>query len=140
MNKNLITNKLIDRKIRPSIQRVMVFEYLDQMQNHPTADEIYKSLKSKIPSLSKATIYNTLNMFLKAGLVRIVSTDGVEKRFDTMLQNHGHFKCDNCGTIMNFEIDIDQIPTAELLRFEVREKNVYFNGLCPNCLGLEKKE
>jgi Fur family peroxide stress response transcriptional regulator len=96
-------------------------------------DEIYKSLSPDIPSLSKTTVYNILHTFVEAGLVRIVSVDRVETRFDIMLSNHGHFKCDACGAITDFTIDVESIPFSDLSHFKIKEKNVYFNGLCPNC-------
>jgi Fe2+ or Zn2+ uptake regulation protein len=131
----LLTEKLTRKKIRPSYQRVKVLEYLYRFGGHPTVDEIFRALSPNIPSLSKVTIYNTLHTFVKAGLVRIVDIDDNEMRYDVTLSNHGHFQCESCGAIFNFTIDIDQISVDGLKSFEISEKNVYFKGLCPNCLN-----
>jgi Fe2+ or Zn2+ uptake regulation protein len=135
-----LKNKLLEKGIRPSLQRIKVLEYLYQVMAHPNVEEIFANVSPQIPSLSKATIYNTLRSFAQAGLIRVISVDGLENRFDLTTSNHGHFKCDRCGTIFNFGIDIDSFPVEDLARFKISEKNVYFNGLCPNCLSLQKKE
>lgn len=102
-----LTNELQKKGIRPSYQRIKVLECLYRKDTHPTVDEIFRMLSPEIPSLSKATIYNTLHTFVEAGLVRVVSIDGTELRYDITLSNHGHFKCEMCGTIYNFQIDMD---------------------------------
>jgi Fe2+ or Zn2+ uptake regulation protein len=129
-----LTNQLKSKIIRPSYQRIKVLEFLHQKGGHPTVDEIYRALSVEIPSLSKVTIYNTLRIFVEAGLLRVVDIDDGEKRYDITLTNHGHFQCEICGTIYNFKVNIDQLPIEGLGQFEITQKNVYFKGLCPNCL------
>jgi Fur family transcriptional regulator, peroxide stress response regulator len=130
-----LTEQLKSKDIRPSYQRIKVLEYLYQKKGHPTVDEIFRALSADIPSLSKVTIYNTLHTLVEAGLVRVVDIDETEKRFDITLTNHGHFQCEACGTIYNFQVNIDQIPIDGLSQFEITQKNIYFKGLCPNCLA-----
>lgn len=130
-----LTKTLTNKGIRPSYQRIRVLEYLYRQGCHPTVDEIFRALSPDIPSLSKVTIYNTLNAFVKAGLVRAVDIEDTKMRYDITLSDHGHFLCEACGTIFNFEVDIDKIPIEGLNQFEIAEKNVYFKGLCPNCLN-----
>jgi Fur family peroxide stress response transcriptional regulator len=129
-------NKLLqDKGIRSSYQRLRILGYLHQEHGHPTVDEVYQSLSSEIPSLSKATVYNTLHTLVEAGLVRTIGIDGDEIRYDVVLSSHGHFKCDTCGEITNFAIDIDQFPANELEKFEIKTRNVYFYGTCPICIN-----
>jgi Fe2+ or Zn2+ uptake regulation protein len=130
-----LSEQLKNNGIRPSYQRIKVLEFLYQKGGHPTVDEIFRSLSVDIPSLSKVTIYNTLHTLVGAGLVRVVDIDKTEKRYDITLINHGHFQCEICGTIYNFVVNIDQVPIDGLNQFEITEKNVYFKGLCPNCLN-----
>jgi Fur family transcriptional regulator, peroxide stress response regulator len=129
------TEQLKSKGIRPSYQRIKVLEYLYQKGGHPTVDEIFRALSADIPSLSKVTIYNTLHTLVEAGLVQVVDIDETEKRFDITLTSHGHFQCKACGTIYNFQVNIDQIPIDGLNQFEITQKNIYFKGLCPNCLA-----
>jgi Fur family peroxide stress response transcriptional regulator len=129
-----LTNQLKSKGIRPSYQRIKVLEFMHQKRGHPTVDEIFRALSADIPSLSKVTIYNTLRTFVETGLLRVVDIDDGEKCYDITLSNHGHFQCEVCGTIYNFQVNIDQIPIGGLEEFMIKQKNVYFKGLCPNCL------
>jgi Fur family transcriptional regulator, peroxide stress response regulator len=113
-------------------------EYLHRKENHPTAIEIYSFLSPEIPSLSKTTIYNILNTFVEAGLIRTLGIEDNEMRYDLLLSNHGHFRCEVCGEITNFAIDIDRFPLEGLDQYQIKEKNVYFKGLCPNCSKLKR--
>lgn len=128
-----LTEQLKNKGIRPSFQRIKVLEYLYQKGGHPTADEIFRALSDGIPSLSKVTIYNTLHTLERAGVVRSIDIDEAERRYDITLNNHGHFQCEACGTIYNFQVNIDQVSMDGLNEFEIKQRNVYFKGLCPNC-------
>ncbi len=128
-----ISEQLKSKDIRPSYQRVKVLEYLYIAGGHPTVDEIFRALSPDIPSLSKVTIYNTLNILVEIGLVREVDIDEAEKHFDISLANHGHFQCTACGTIYNFQVDFERISISGLNQFDITQKNIYFKGLCPNC-------
>jgi Fur family peroxide stress response transcriptional regulator len=130
-----LTSTLTNSSIRPSYHRIKVLEYLYRKGGHPTVDEIYRALSPEIPSLSKVTIYNTLHTFVDAGLVRVIDIDDSEMRYDVTLSNHGHFMCESCGTIFNFSVVVDQIPFQGLNKFEIKEKNIYFKGLCPDCVS-----
>jgi Fur family peroxide stress response transcriptional regulator len=135
-----LKKELLKKGVRPSIQRIKVLEYLYKKEGHPTVDDIFEALSPDIPSLSKTTVYNTLHSFVNTGLARVISIDGVEMRYDIILYNHGHFRCERCGTIFNFKINLDSVPFDDLAQFEIKEKNVYFTGLCPNCLNPRKEE
>jgi Fur family peroxide stress response transcriptional regulator len=130
-----LSAELKNRKIHPSYQRIKVLEYFNKNQCHPTVDQIFKDLKSEIPTLSKSTIYNTLNLFLKSRLIREINIEDNEIRYDIITKNHGHFKCENCGKIFNFSIDFNSFKTEELSGFKITDKNLYFKGICPNCLS-----
>ena len=133
--------ELQNKGIRPSYQRIQVLACVHQKDAHPTVDEIHRKLSPQIPTLSKATIYNSLHTFVDVGLVRILNIDGSELRYDAVLNDHGHFKCQRCNSIFNFQIDMDSISIDGLRHFKVAEKNVIFTGICPNCLNqIDKKE
>ena len=129
-----LSAKLEESQIRPSFQRIKILEYLLNNPGHPTVDQIYKELHPEIPTLSKTTVYNTLNLLLGAGLVKLLNFEENETRYDIITGIHGHFKCDVCGFISNFGLDIDKIATDELSGYKVKEKCVYFKGVCPKCL------
>jgi Fur family transcriptional regulator, peroxide stress response regulator len=125
---------LTEKNIKPSYQRMKILEYLMDKKNHPTVDKIFIDLVKEIPTLSKATVYNTLDLLKKEDLARVVTIENNETRFDTKVESHGHFKCGSCGSIFDFAIDIDSFSTDSLKQFKINEKNVYFKGICPRCL------
>lgn len=133
VNYNDLLIELKNKKIRLSHQRLKVLEYLTQNYTHPTADQIYNGLHHEIPTLSKTTVYNTLNSLVEAGLVRVINIEDNETRYDIDISNHGHFKCESCRKIYDFNIDIDSFNTHELEDFEINDKNVYFKGICSQC-------
>ena len=137
MEPTLITlsAELEKKNIRLSYQRLKVLEYLSKNKNHPTVDQIYNDLVDDVPTLSKTTVYNTLDALIDAKLARLITIEDNETRYDINTRNHGHFKCESCGTIYDFSIDIDNVPVRDLENFKVHDKNVYFKGICTSCLS-----
>lgn len=129
---NEIKEYLLKSKIKPSFPRLKIFEYLASRPTHPTVDDIHKTLVEEIPTLSKTTVYNTLDLFIRSRIVKPITIDGNELRYDVDVTNHGHFKCEDCGVI--YEFDMDPALPKSLDGFRILDKNIYFNGICPNCL------
>jgi len=128
-----ITNKLKNNNIRLSHQRLKVLEYLHRNRIHPTVEQIYNGLLDDIPTLSKTTIYNTLNTLIEAGLVKIINIEDNEARYDIITDEHGHFKCKNCGNIYDFEVDMDSFEIKGLNGFKIHNRDMYFSGICAKC-------
>ncbi len=120
--------------IKPSIQRLKIYEYLVNHRNHPNADTIYQELVNEIPTLSKTTVYNTLNLFVEKQIVRIITIEENELRYDADISVHGHFKCVSCGQVYDFNVSIPQAQEENLNGFEINEKHVYYKGKCKKCL------
>lgn len=130
-----ISELLKKNHIQPSLQRIRILEHLENHPVHPTVDMIFQALKADIPTLSRSTVYNTLDLLYRAGLVRIISIDEGEKRYDAVVADHGHFRCEICGSITNFSVDMDNIASDALDGFLIQDKNIYFKGICPQCHG-----
>lgn len=133
-NKQEIKDYLIANNIKPSFARMRILEYLIVEKNHPTVDKIYSELVKEMPTLSKTTVYNTLNSFTKEGIARVITIEEGETRYDADINNHGHFKCRDCGSIYDFKINEEGVDRDGLEDFKVDEKNFYYLGLCKNCL------
>jgi len=129
-----IIGDLKKSNIRPSIQRIAILKYLKINQSHPTADQIYTHLQQQVPTISKSTIYNTLDLFAESGLIRTLSLEGNEMRYDIITEPHGHFICDQCRTIFNFSLTLDSIKSDELKDFKIIDKTIYYKGICAKCL------
>lgn len=123
-------------KITP--QRLVVMKYLDEHRTHPTADRIYSDLKQNNPSLSKTTVYNSLDTLQKNHIIQSITISSSEQRYDMKTSTHHHFLCKRCGVI----IDIDlKCPNEKKILQEghrVEEVQGYFKGTCKTCL--EKQE
>lgn len=119
--------------IKPSYQRIKIFQYLVEKRNHPTVDMIYKALCPEIPTLSKTTVYNTLNLFIEKKIVNMLVIEENETRYDTVMKIHGHFKCEKCGKIFDVNIDKDSFDKKALENFQINEQHYYFKGFCDEC-------
>ncbi len=119
--------------VRPSHQRVHVLGHLLAHPEHPTVEAIHAALLPSMPTLSKTTVYNTLGVLCQAGLVRMVKIEGHEARYDAVLSEHGHCRCDRCGRIDDFEIDIGLLIRTLPEGFRIRQRDVYLHGLCRAC-------
>jgi len=122
--------------IRMTPQRYAILEYLMESYSHPTADDIFRALSPQYPSLSVATVYNNLKVFLDAGLVRELTYGDDSSRFDADMSDHYHVNCTKCGMI----VDLDHHPVKEveqaaaaLTGFNVLGHRLEIYGLCPTC-------
>ncbi len=129
---------LRSNNIHPSIARIKILSYLLAGTSHPTVDMIYTALLPEIPTLSKTTVYKTMDLLVEAKLARLVQADEVEAHYDADTSDHGHFKCSRCGKIYDFTVKLDCLETGGLEGFAVEEKNVIFKGVCYRCLTAEK--
>jgi Fur family peroxide stress response transcriptional regulator len=130
-----ITEKLNQNGIKPSYARIRIMEYLLINKNHPSVDQIYSELVQEIPTLSKTTVYNTLNTLLEVNLVRLITIEDHETRYDANVKDHGHFRCEKCEKIFDFWANLNQLKTEGLEDFAIRERNAYYIGVCPKCQG-----
>ena len=124
---------LKEHGIKPSYQRIHIFEYLLGTISHPTVDIITKALISDIPTLSKTTVYNTLKLFMEKGIVNIINIENNETRYDADISMHGHFKCKKCGQVYDFKIDSENLNFTEMENFIIDETHIYLKGMCNNC-------
>jgi len=132
--KNEVGEFLKKSGIKPSVQRMKIMEYLINTRKHPTADKIYKELCDEIPTLSKATVYNTLKLFVDKGVAFAVNIEDNELRFDADTSMHGHFKCYKCEKIFDFDIKGNGPDISALEKFRIDEAHIYYKGICEKCL------
>jgi len=134
-----IQDLLETKGIKPSITRVKIMDYLQKHRTHPTVDEIYRNLVQEIPTLSKTTVYNSLELFVENQLAQVLNVGDNERRYDADISDHGHFKCLYCGKVYDFGIDFENVRVEGLEGFQVYDKNVYCRGVCPHCKANEKR-
>lgn len=120
--------------IKPSYQRIKIFDYLAKKRNHPTVDMIFKALVPQIPTLSKTTVYNTLNLFIEKKIAIVVIIEENETRYDADTSIHGHFKCETCKKVYDLDVDMSKIDIPELDKHQINEHHFDFKGICKTCL------
>lgn len=128
-----LSEVLESRGIRASYQRLRIYQELSASQAHPSAEQLYVRLVGEIPSLSRTTVYNTLNLLVQHQLARLITIENNELRYDAMMEEHGHFKCEVCGEVSNFSMHLDLNLSPELKNCVILEQNVYVRGTCATC-------
>lgn len=128
--------KLKEKGIRMTPQRHAILAYLFENMNHPTADEIYKALEDKFPSMSVATVYNNLRLFKEANMVRELTYGDASSRFDADVSHHYHVICKECGKIVDFEYPcLDEVETvaSKETGFKIESHRMEVYGHCQTC-------
>lgn len=124
-----LATQLRDAGIQPSAQRLAVAEYVLTTDQHPSADEVLARVQSSVPMLSRATVYNTLNLFVDKGLLRRHVIAEGRTVFDPRLDPHHHFIDDETGRIEDVPWDAVKVGDVRGLKgYDVREYMVVMRG------------
>jgi Fur family peroxide stress response transcriptional regulator len=125
-----------EQKLTP--QRNAVFQVILAREDHPTANEIFEAARQRLPTISYATVYNSLRYLKEAGLVHEIKFGDSASRYDRETDRHDHAICNSCGKLVDF--DLPQI--AELMqaaarksRFKPESVHLTLRGLCVDCRG-----
>lgn len=124
---------LEQRGIQPSAQRMAVAEYVFHTHEHPGADQVWSIVRQSFPSISRATVYNTLNLFVEKGLLQELHLAEDRVVFDSNLNPHHHFIDEESGRIHDIEWDRVQVCNMDRLReYEVHDYQVVMRGKLRN--------
>ncbi|MCJ8014474.1 transcriptional repressor [Paenibacillus sp. KQZ6P-2] len=122
--------------VRITPQRHAILTYLMDSMSHPTADEIYRALEPKFPSMSVATVYNNLKMLIEAGMVHELTYGDNSSRFDANVSDHFHVICQKCGRIEDFSYpsleDVER-TAEEITGFQIQGLRMELYGICGSC-------
>lgn len=124
-----IAERLRTANVQPSAQRVAVAKYVLMTKDHPTADQVWAKVRKSFPMISRATVYNTLNLFVKKRLLRqFVLNDG-RMVFDANVDRHHHFIDEETRRIYDLPWEALTVSKLDSLNgFEVREWHVVVRG------------
>jgi Fe2+ or Zn2+ uptake regulation protein len=114
-------------------QRLAIIRELADDPTHPTAQELLERLRPTLPTMSFATVYNTLDSLSAAGIVATRSLAKGASRFDPNSDPHDHAVCDRCGKVRDVHGRADAAPPAGLEGFAVRAVERVFRGTCTDC-------
>lgn len=121
---------------RNTIQRTLVFNAVQSLQNHATAEEIYQMLAAELPTISRGTVYRNLKELSASGKIRKVEVPGGADRFDHKCQNHYHVRCDLCGRVFDVEMEYMDGLEGKIRNangFSFTGHDILFRGICPAC-------
>jgi Fe2+ or Zn2+ uptake regulation protein len=128
MGRDVVT-ELREHGIQPSAQRVAVAEYVLETDSHPSADQVFAEVRARFPMLSRATVYNTLNLFVDKGLLRQLVLSEGRVVFDPMVEPHHHFIDEATGRIHDVPWSAIRVSKVDALKgFDVREYQVVMRG------------
>ena len=115
-------------------QRMAILEFLEGNLDHPSADDVYRAVSARYPTMSCATVYNTLETLRKRGGLLELSIDPLRKRFDPNPKPHNHLICTVCRKIVDVHIDYRvELPAETAADFEITGNHIEFYGVCPEC-------
>ena len=120
---------LRDHGIQPSAQRLAVADYVLHTDDHPSADQVWHTVRDGFPAISRATVYNTLNLFVEKGLLQqLVLAEG-SVVFDPNVARHHHFIDDRTGRIFDVPWSALRVSGADRLEgYDVRDYMVVMRG------------
>ncbi|HSI88796.1 MAG TPA: transcriptional repressor [Pyrinomonadaceae bacterium] len=122
-------------------QRQAVLEVIRQSDDHLTANEVFEDARRLLPSISFATVYNSLRYLKNEGLIGEVKFSIDATRYDKTLTRHDHAICNKCGKLVDLDLPVpaDVLRKAERLsKFKAGSIEVILRGLCPRCVRAEK--
>jgi Fur family peroxide stress response transcriptional regulator len=117
-------------------QRQAVLQVVRERDDHPTASEIFQSARLRLPTISYATVYNSLRFLKEAGLVHEINFGDSASRYDRETDRHDHAICNDCGKLVDFDLP----QAADLMRAAARKSkfkpasvHLTLRGVCPDC-------
>lgn len=132
---DFVVEHLKKHGIKPSVQRVAIMSYLMEYCTHPTVDVIYRDLHSKMPTLSRTTVYNTLSLLEEKDALSVLTIDSRNIHYDGDTSPHAHFMCRSCRRIFDVPLPSDNIDGSVAMPagFKVEHTHLYYDGLCDKC-------
>ncbi len=117
-------------------QREVVLQVIRDAEEHLTANEVFDRAKQLLPTISFATVYNSLRFLKDAGHIGEISFGNGASRFDALTSRHDHAICTNCGKLVDMEIELPSeiVKLAtKFSKFKLESIELTLRGLCPEC-------
>jgi len=121
---------------RMTSQREIILEELRKVKSHPTADELYGIVKTRLPRISIATVYRNLELMADSGMIQKLEFAGKQKRFDGDTKKHHHIRCIECGKLDDISVSpVEGVDDCILDSggYSVLDYRLDFFGICPEC-------
>jgi Fur family peroxide stress response transcriptional regulator len=125
-----------ERGLPLTVQRREILRALLERDDHPSAEQIYDSVKDRIVGLSRTTVYRALETFVRMGVIRRLHHPGASARFDGKTVRHHHLLCRTCNRVIDVAsrgLDNLRLPPRQRHGFVVEDYSVHFIGVCAEC-------
>ncbi len=120
MDKEEIKNKLTDKGLKITPQRIFILEAIHALNNHPTAENIIDYIKDIHPHIATGTVYKVLNVLVDNNLIQKVKTEKDKMRYDANVESHHHLHDKESDVIKDYyDEELD-----EILRSHFKKKNI----------------
>jgi Fe2+ or Zn2+ uptake regulation protein len=126
----------IDRGYRQTAQRAMILAEVKAAEGHPTAGEIFERVRRKDPKVAYGTVYRSLHLLARHGLIQELTFADEASRYDGRVERHDHVQCTTCGLLADVEVPIALIArhvAEERSGFTISSHHTVFAGTCPAC-------
>ncbi len=115
-------------------QRQAILRYLASVRTHPTAQEVYEAVRMQYPHIARATVYNTLNLLARLGLILELRREGGAVRYETDTTPHVNLICLKCGKVVDAHIHVNLEADESMLNgFKILHIRVDAYGYCAEC-------
>lgn len=131
---NNVVNTLQQKGIKATTQRVIIYNLIKDLKNHPTAEMVYQITQKKYPTISLATVYKTLEHFSEKGLIHKISTADGKLRYDPRINEHHHIICTNTNEIIDIEenelsaLINNYLKSLTIDNFEINDVKILIKG------------
>jgi Fur family transcriptional regulator, peroxide stress response regulator len=129
-------DKLENEPVGLTRQRKIVLQVIMESGQHPTAADIFDGAKKRLPTISFATVYNSLRYLKEAKLIREITFGNAASRYDSKNHRHDHAICTKCGKLLDFELKETvglMRRAAQRTRFAPESIHLTLIGICPEC-------
>ena len=134
------TEKYRHLKIKLTPQRLAILNFLNGNKSHPSAEDIFRGVTKEFPTMSFATVYNTLQALKKKDGVQELTIDSGKKRYDPDCTQHHHLICIECKMIIDIHKEFKLSLSGGITKnYDVKGNHIEFYGLCHKCRKTVRK-
>lgn len=124
-----IEKMLVEHGVRPTIHRIHIAQFVLDVADHPTADDVLAWANKNLPKVSRATVYNTLNELSQAGLIKEFRFPQVSKTvFDKNTEHHFHFYDQESGSFHDLQVESVKVDLQLPPTFKVDSVDILVSG------------
>lgn len=119
-----------------TVQRRVIMEALAERTDHPTADQLYDTVKGRLRGISRTTVYRVLETLVGIGVAQKISNPEAKARFDADTERHHHAVCSRCQRVSDIhdpQLNALPMPAGEIGGFTITDYSINFSGLCADC-------